>query len=81
MKFNTSKNDLIKALLENSKVVPTRTTLPILGCVLIEAKNNKLTTKTTDLEQTMVVEVEAKIIEEGSAAIPLGKLVEILSAG
>ena len=80
MKFNTSKNNLIKALLENSKVVPTRTTLPILGCVLIEANNNKLTTKTTDLEQTMVVEIEAKVTEEGSAAIPLGKFVEIISA-
>ena len=80
MKFNTTKNNLIKALLENSKVVPTRTTLPILSCVLIEAKNNKLTTKTTNLEQTMIVEVEGKIINEGSAAIPIGKFIEIVSA-
>jgi len=80
MKFNTTKNNLIKALLENSKVVPARTTLPILSCVLIEAKNNKLTTKTTDLEQTMLVEVEGKIIEEGSAAVPIGKFIEIVSA-
>ena len=80
MKFNTSKNNLLKALLENSKVVPIRTTLPILSCVLIKAVGSKLTTKTTDLEQTMVVEVEAKITEEGFAAIPLGKFIEIVSA-
>ena len=63
MKFNTSKNNLIKALLENSKVVPTRTTLPILGCVLIKAEQEKLTLTSTDLEQTIVARLESKNIK------------------
>ena len=80
MKFNTSKNNLLKALIEASKVVPTRTTLPILSCALFNAKNEELTIKTTDLEQTIIIKTEAKVLEPGQAAMPINKLIEIVSA-
>ena len=80
MKFNTTKKEILKALLEVSKVVPTRTTLPILSCSLFEAKNGELTIKATDLEQTIVVKTQANIIEEGSLAAPINKLIEIITA-
>ena len=41
MNFITSKEKLFIALNETNKVIPIRTTLPILGCVLIKAEQEK----------------------------------------
>ena len=43
MRFSTSKTELQQALQKLSKASPTRSTLPILGCVLIESKEEKTT--------------------------------------
>ena len=57
MKFSTSKTELQKALQKLSKATPTRSTLPILGCALIEARDEKTILKTTDLEISIQVEI------------------------
>ena len=80
MKFNIEKQPFLNALLEASKTIPIRTTLPILSCALIETKENKIEIKTTDLEQTIIVSCDAKIIEKGETAIPINKLIEITTA-
>ena len=77
MRFSTSKLELQKALQKLSKAIPTRTTLPILGCVLIDAKEEHTTLKTTDLEITIQVEVPSSLEEAGTAAVPLKTLLEI----
>ena len=53
MKFSTSKTELHQALQKLSKATPTRSTLPILGCTLIDAKEEKTTLRATDLEITI----------------------------
>ena len=77
MKFSISKNELQQALQKLSKATPTRSTLPILSCVLITATNNKTTLRTTDLELTIDLEISVSIEEEGSAAVPLKQLYDI----
>ena len=77
MKFSTSKLELQKALQKLSKATPTRTTLPILGCVFVEATEEKTLLKTTDLEITIQVEVPSSLEEPGKAAVPLKTLLEI----
>ena len=77
MKFSTSKNELQQALQKLSKATPTRSTLPILSCVLITASNDKTTLRTTDLELTIDLEISVSIEEEGSAAVPLKQLYDI----
>jgi len=77
MKFSTSKNELQQALQKLSKATPTRSTLPILGCVLITALNDKTTLRSTDLELTIDLEISVSIEEEGSAAVPLKQLYDI----
>ena len=77
MKFSISKNELQQALQKLSKATPTRTTLPILSCVLITATNDKTTLRTTDLELTIDLEISVSIEEEGSAAVPLKQLYDI----
>ena len=80
MNFITSKESLFLALNETNKVIPLRTTLPILSCVLIEAENEKLTLTSTDLEQTIKTTLQSKTMKEGVVAVPNGKLLEIVSA-
>ena len=77
MKFSTSKNELQTALQKLSKATPTRSTLPILSCILIEATNEKTTLRSTDLELTIELEISVSIEEEGSAAVPLKQLYDI----
>ena len=80
MNFITSKEKIFTALNETNKVIPLRTTLPILSCVLIVAKENELTLTSTDLEQTIKIKVEAKIIQTGEITVSNGKILEIVSA-
>ena len=77
MKFSTSKNELQQALQKLSKATPTRSTLPILSCLLIKATNKKTTLRSTDLELTIDLEISVSLEEEGSAAIPLKQLYDI----
>ena len=77
MKFSTSKIELQKALQKLSKATPTRSTLPILSCVLIEVQDEKTILKTTDLEIAIQVEIASSYEKRGKAALPLKTLLEI----
>ena len=77
MKFSTSKAELQQALQKLSKATPTRSTLPILGCVLIDASDEKTILKTTDLEISIQVEIPTSLENAGRAAIPLKTLLEV----
>jgi DNA polymerase-3 subunit beta len=77
MKFSTSKTELQQALQKLSKATPTRSTLPILGCALIDAGNEKTVLKTTDLEISIQVEIPSSLEKSGQAAIPLKTLLEV----
>lgn len=80
MKFRTTKEKLFSALNETNKIIPIRTTLPILSCVLIEAKNERVILTATDLEQTVISKIDAEIPLEGTIAVPGGRFIEIISA-
>ncbi len=77
MKFSTSKTELQQALQKLSKATPTRSTLPILGCVLLEASTEKTTLRATDLEITIQVEISVSLERAGSAALPIRTLLDI----
>ena len=77
MKFSTSKTELQQALQKLSKATPTRSTLPILGCVLLEASTEKTTLRATDLEITIEVEISVSLERAGSAALPIRTLLDI----
>ncbi len=77
MKFSTSKTELQKALQKLSKATPTRSTLPILSCVLVDVSNEKTILRATDLEITIQVEIASSYEKKGSAALPLKTLLEI----
>ena len=73
MKFSINQSELQNALAVVMKGVSTRSTLPILSGVYIQAHNDSLTMQTTDLELSIQYTVDALVEEEGATVVP-GKL-------
>lgn len=70
MKFICSQQTLAKALNTVSKAVSTRTTLPILRGILMEASKGTITLSASDLEISIKKEIQADIAEEGAVVVP-----------
>jgi len=76
VKFEIQQEDLQKALDIIANVVPTKTTLPILTCVLMEAADGRLTLSATNLDISITTGTDKVTIkDEGKVAIPAVKFV------
>lgn len=73
MKFSINQKELDRILTVVLKGVSTRSTLPVLSGIYIEAKNGILTFQSTDLNLSIKHTAQALIEEEGEAVLP-GKL-------
>ena len=78
MKFSLSKSKLSNCLQSILQVVPTKSTLPILTNILIEALENKLKISATDLDISITSTVECTVARKGAAALPAKILFEII---
>jgi DNA polymerase III subunit beta len=78
MKFSVSKEKLLTGLQTVQNVVSTRTTLPILSNVLLQARGGQLRLTTFDLDVGVSDAVEAEIDKEGATTLPARRLVTIV---
>ncbi|MFT5190009.1 MAG: DNA polymerase-3 subunit beta [Verrucomicrobiales bacterium] len=78
MKFRITKEHLLSGLQQVQHVVSTRTTLPILSNVLLEAKDGQLRLTTNDLDVGVSALVSAEVEVEGSTTLPARRLVNIV---
>ena len=78
MKLVFSKSDLNKAVGIVMKAVPTRTTMNILECILIDATTNVIKFTGNDMELGIETIVEGEIIEKGKVAIDAKLFSEIV---
>ena len=78
MKLSVSKEKLLEGLQTVQNVVSTRTTLPILSNVLLEAADGQLRLTTTDLDVGMRGAIEATIEKPGAATLPARRLFTIV---
>lgn len=70
MKFTCNQQSLSKALNTVSKAVTSRTTIPILKGILLEASNdNTLTLSASDLDLSIEKKIEVSVEEEGSVVV------------
>ena len=69
MKIICSKSNLVKGVSIVSKAVPSKTTMPILECILIDATTNIIKLTANDMELGIQTEIEGQIIERGMIAI------------
>lgn len=79
MKIKVQKESFLKALQKVSNIIGSRTTLPVLANVLMEAKDGKLTLTTTDLELRLTTTMDAAVEEEGKTTLPVKKLLGLIS--
>ncbi len=78
MKLSFQKNQLIAAVNIVLKAVPSKTTLSILECILIEARNGQITLTANDMELAIETKVIGMILEEGQIAIDAKLFSEII---
>ena len=79
MNFTCSKRVFHEALQSVSRAVATRSTLPILGNVLLEARDGQLKLVTTDLEIGMTCVVPLDGGEDGAVTVPERIIQDVVS--
>lgn len=78
MKIKCTKANLLSALNIVSKAVSTKTTMPILECVLIEAYSDSIKLTANDLEIGIETILEGEVIEMGRIAIEAKRFIDIV---
>ncbi len=78
MKFNLSKSKLSGYLQSVLQVVPSKSTLPILSNILVEALENKLKISATDLEVSITTTFDCNVSKQGTAVLPGRILFDII---
>jgi DNA polymerase III subunit beta len=78
MKFIVSSSSLLKHLSSINGVVTTNPVVPILENFLFEIKDSKLTVTASDLQTSMITEIEVEAKEDGNIAVPARILIETL---
>jgi len=69
MKLICSKANLLRGVNIVSKAVPTRTTMAILECILIDASTNEIKLMANDMELGIETKIEGEIAERGVIAL------------
>lgn len=69
MKIICTKSNLVKGVNIVSKAVPSKTTMPILECILIDATTDIIKLTANDMELGIETIIEGDIIEKGLIAI------------
>lgn len=80
MKLSCLQENLNKGLTIVSRVITSKTQLPILGNILVTAEDNRLKLSVTNLEMGISFWLGAKIEEEGALAIPARIFTEMVSS-
>ncbi len=80
MKIECIKDKLTQAVGKAERVTGKNLTLPVLGSILLEAKNGNLTVKATNLDLGIEIVVPTKIEKEGTVAVPGGVLFAFLQS-
>ena len=78
MKFSIERAALLKAVAQAQSVVERRNTIPILANVLIEAQDNDVRFRATDLDIEVVDRADAHVERAGATTVSAVMLHEIV---
>ncbi|HNR67726.1 MAG TPA: DNA polymerase III subunit beta [bacterium] len=78
MKFSVAKSELYNSLHKIIGVVPQKTTIAVLNCLLMEVENNQLNLTGTDLEISVTTSLPVEGSENGIMAVPARLLADIV---
>ena len=69
MKLTFEKDAILNGLNIVSKAIPSKTTMSILECILIDASANEIKFTANDMEMGIETKVEGQILEKGKIAL------------
>lgn len=78
MHFIIPQSQLVELIGKIQSIIPSKTVLPILSNILIEAEENSLTIKATDLTVSLILHTDAKVLKKGSTALPARKFFQLI---
>jgi len=78
MQINCRRDELSRGVQTVQAVVGTKSTLPVLANVLMEAKGNKMEMTATDLEVGIKCSINVEVIEPGAITVPARTLSEVV---
>ncbi len=78
MKFTITREKLHEGLGAVAASIPSKTTLPVLSNILVEATKDGLRLSGTDLDIAVSTIISAQVDQEGATTLPARKLVEIV---
>ncbi|MGO5053868.1 DNA polymerase III subunit beta [Lachnospiraceae bacterium LCP25S3_G4] len=78
MKIICTKSNLVKGVSIVSKAVPSKTTMPILECILIDASTDIIKLTANDMELGIETTIEGDIVQKGIIAIDAKLFSEIV---
>lgn len=78
MKITCEKNNLLKSINIVMKAVSTKTTMPILECILIDASTDEIKFTANDMELGIETKVEGTVQENGIIALEARLFSEII---
>ena len=78
MKCSIAQTELLQALGLISSAVPSRTTLPVLSNILVEATDEGLQMTATDLDLSVTTRAMADVKAESALTVPAKKLLELV---
>ncbi|MCK5021847.1 MAG: DNA polymerase III subunit beta [Candidatus Pacebacteria bacterium] len=70
MKIKCLSENILNAISKAEKIVGKNLNNPVLNCILLEAKNNNLIIRSTNLDLGIEILIPAKVENEGIIAIP-----------
>ena len=74
MKFKINRDHFSNGLAQVLNVVGSKTTMPILSNVLIEAEKDVISLTTTNLDLGIRCRIKADVKESGSVTLPVKRL-------
>ncbi len=78
MKFVCSKSNLLTGVQTVAKAVPSKTTMSILECILIEADNGRIILTANDMELGIETIIEGDVLVSGKIALDAKIFLEIV---
>lgn len=80
MKVSCLQENLAKGLSIVGRAVSTRSTLPVLGNILLAAEGGRLKLAATNLEMGITCWIGAQVEEEGAVTVPARTLVDLVNS-
>lgn len=79
MKIRVLQENLIRTVQDSLKFISSKPSIPILSCILLEAKEGKLNLMATDLSISIHSTVGCRVEREGRVAVPGRVFADLLS--